>query len=174
MSLYGPHGSRTFWVQILPGAGVYDCSLEKKREQLLYYVCISLMVQWAIANRGCLARELPVSLSKIWHVLWSVLHVLRNDPPSSTQMDGPCVKSVECTFCSMTVLVRYFLRQSFVPSCSILPKYENESENHSLRSLLTFHVFAQLSHLVAMRQAMNFYYLTSSCTYGIFSLLKWT
>jgi len=128
--------------QIRPGAGVYDCSLEEKREQLLRSVCISLMVQWAIANRGCLAKEILVSLSKIWHVLWSVLHILQNDPPLSTQKDGPCVKSVECTLSSMTVLVRCFLRQSFVPSCSILPKYEKECENPSPQSLLTFHVFA--------------------------------
>jgi hypothetical protein len=37
------------------------------------------------------------------------LHILQNDLPLSTQMDGPCVKSVECTFCSMTVLVMCFL-----------------------------------------------------------------
>jgi hypothetical protein len=52
--------------------------------------------------------------------------------------------------CSTTVLVRCFLRQPLVPCCSILPKYEKESENPSPRSLLTY-VFAQLSYLVALR-----------------------
>ena len=26
---------------------------------------------------------------------------VQNDPPSSAQMDGPCVKCVSCTLCSM-------------------------------------------------------------------------
>jgi len=56
------------------------------------------------------------------------LCILQNDPPPLAQMDGPCVKSVDCTLCSMTVLVRYFLHQSVIPCCSILPKYEKESE----------------------------------------------
>jgi len=102
--------------QIHPGAGVYGCSLKKKREQSLHSVCGSLMPLWTNADRGCLAKELLVSLSKAWHVLWSVLHILQNDPPS-----WMCVKSVQCTLCSITVLVRCILLQSFVPYCSILP-----------------------------------------------------
>jgi hypothetical protein len=35
-----------------------------------------------------------------------------------------------------------------LPFCSILPKYENKSENPSPLSLLTFHVSAELSQLV--------------------------
>jgi len=63
-------------------------------------------------------------------LLRSVLRVLQNDPPSSTQMDGPCVNSVDCTLCSKTVLVRCFLHESGILCCStrILPKYEKESE----------------------------------------------
>jgi len=106
-------------------------------------------------------------------LLRSVLRVLQNDPPSSTQMDGPCVKSVDCTLCSVTVLVRCFLRQSVVPCCSILPKYEKESENPSPRSSLTFHVFAQLSRLVAVRQGVCCFYLNFCRKYTLFSFLKW-
>ena len=83
------------------------------------------------------------------------------------------LKFVECTVCSMRVLVRCFLRQSVVPCCSVLPKYEEESENPSPRSLLTFHGFAQLSHLVAVTQGVCCFNLTSFCKYALFSFLKW-
>jgi hypothetical protein len=36
---------------------------------------------------------------------------------------------------------------------SILPKYEKKSENHSPLSLLTFHIFAERSQLVAVLKA---------------------
>jgi hypothetical protein len=39
------------------------------------------------------------------------------------------------------------------PFCRIMPKYENKSEDPSPLSLLTVHVFAQLSQLVAVFQA---------------------
>ena len=159
--------------QLRTGAGVCVCSVKGKREQSHHYVCTTLMSIWITANCGCLAKELLVSLSKACHVLWSVLHILQNDPPSPTQMDGPCVKYVDCTMCSVTLLVRCFLRQSVIPYCSILPKYEKESENPSPRSSLTFHVFAQLSHLVAMRQGVCCFYLDSCCKYALFSFLKW-
>ena len=132
--------------QIRPGAGIYVHIVEERREQSLHSVCSTLMPLWTDAKRGCLAKELLVSLSKACHVLWSVLHILQNDPPSPTQMDGPCVKSVDCTMCSMIVLARCFLRLSVIPCCSILPKYEKESENSSPRSSLTFHVFPS-SHI---------------------------
>ena len=105
------------------------------------YVVMSLLT---IANRCCLAKELLISLSKAWLLLWSVLHILQNDHPLSTQMEGPSVESAEWTLCSMTVLVSCFT--PVLPYYSILPKYEKESENPSPCSLLTFHVFAQLSH----------------------------
>ena len=54
-------------------------------------------------------------------------------------------------------------RQPFITYCRILPKFEKESENPSSRSLLTFHVFAQLSHLLAVRQGFCCSYLTCSC-----------
>jgi hypothetical protein len=127
--------------QILPRAAVYDCSVEENREHSLHSVCSILMPLWTSENRSCLAKELLVSLSKSWHVLCSVLLILQNDPPSSTQTDEPCVKFVVCTLCSMTILVRCFLRQPLVPCYSILPKYEKKSENPSSRFLLTFHVF---------------------------------
>jgi len=92
---------------------------------------------------------------------------LTDDPPSSTQMNGPSVKSV-----LKTVFVRCFLRQPVVPCCSVLPKYEMVAENPSPRSLLTFHIVAQLSHLVAGRQAVCCCCLTSSCKYALFSFLK--
>jgi hypothetical protein len=126
--------------QIRPEAGVYFCILEERREQSLHSVCSTIMPLWTNKNRGCLTKELLVSLSKAWHVLWSVLRILQNDPPSSTQMDGPCVNSVECTLYSMTALVRCFLRQSGILCCSILPKYEKESEilRHPTRWPSTF------------------------------------
>jgi hypothetical protein len=111
------------------------------------------MPLWTSTNRGSLAKELLVSLSKVWQCYEVFLLILQNDLPSSTQMDGPCVKFFEYTLCSMTVLVSCFLRQLLLPCCSILPKYKKEFENPSPRSLFTFHVSAQLSHLVAVRQA---------------------
>jgi hypothetical protein len=59
-------------------------------------------------NRCCLATELLACLSKAWHLLWNVLRILQNDPQSSTQMDGPRVKCVECTLFSMRELARCF------------------------------------------------------------------
>ena len=70
---------------------------------------------------GCLSTELMVCLSKTWHVLWSVLNVFQNDPPS-TRMDGPCVKFVKCALCSVSVLMRCLLCQPLVRWCSISPK----------------------------------------------------
>ena len=126
----------------------------RKREN----VCNSLMPLWTSAHCGCWAKELMVFLWKAWSVLWSIQHVLQNDSPSSTQMGGPCVKSVERTLCSVTGLVRCFLHQSVVSCCSILPKYEKESENPSLHSSLTFHCFA---HLTAVHQDVCCFYLTT-------------
>jgi hypothetical protein len=56
-------------IQTRPWAGVYDCSVEEKREQALLSVCSTVMPLLANANRGCLTKELLVSLSKAWHVL---------------------------------------------------------------------------------------------------------
>ncbi|GFG36512.1 hypothetical protein Cfor_11846 [Coptotermes formosanus] len=85
-------------------------------------------------------------------------------------MDGLCVKCVECTLCSIRVLVRCFSCQPLLPFCSVLPRYdEEESENPLLHLLLTFHVFAQLSHLVALCQGACCSCLTSSC-----SETRWT
>jgi len=53
-----------------------------------------------------------------------------------------------------------------------IAKIRKESNNPSPRFLLTFHLFAQLSHLVAMRQGVCCYYLTSSFKYALFSFLK--
>jgi hypothetical protein len=53
-----------------------------------------------------------------------------------------------------------------------LPKYKKESENPLPCSLLTFHGFAQLSHLAAVRQGMCCFYVTSACKYALFSFLK--
>jgi hypothetical protein len=128
---------------------------------------------WEHANRGCLTTEILAPLSKAWLVLWSVLHIQQNDTPPSTRMDGPRVKCIEFTMCSMTMLVRCVLRQSVVPCCSTVPKCKNESENPSPRSLFTFQVFALLSHLVAMRQGVCCFYLTSSWKYALFSFSKW-
>jgi len=133
----------------------------------------SLMPLRTSAHCGCLWKELLVSLWKAWSVLWSIQYVLQNDPPSSTQMDGPWVKYVECTLCSMPGLVRCFLHQSAIPCYSILPKYEKESENPSLHSSLTFYCFAHLSHLIAVRQDVRRFYLTTFCKYTLLSVLKW-
>jgi len=65
-------------------------------------------------------------------------------------MGGTFVECVRCTVCSLSVPVRCFLCQPLILFCSTSPKYEKESENLSPCSLLTFHVFVQLSQLVAM------------------------
>jgi hypothetical protein len=96
--------------------------------------------------------------------------ILQNVPLSCIQMDWHCVKRVERTLCSMILLC--FFRQPFVLCCRILPKFGKESENPSSRSLLTFHVFAQLSHLVAVRQGVCCSYLTCSCQDAILRFLK--
>jgi hypothetical protein len=88
---------------------------------------------------------------------------------SAFYSDGPCVECVQFTLCSVTELVR----KPLLPCCSVLPKYENESENPSPRSLFTFHGFAQLSLLVAVCQGVCCSSLTSSCKYALFSFLKW-
>ena len=80
---------------------------------------------------------------------------------------------VQSTLCLMTEFVSCCLRQPHVPCCSVLPKYENESENSSPRSLLTFHVFAKLSRLIEVRQDVCCSYLNSSYQHTLFSFLKW-
>jgi hypothetical protein len=60
-----------------------------------------------------------------------------------------------------------------LPFCSILPKYGKKSENPSPHSLLTSHVFAELSQLVAVLKAC-YSYMTSSCKYTLFSFLNRT
>jgi len=74
------------------------------------FSCTTLLPVWTNANHGFLVTEVLVSLSKVVHVPWNVLHILQNDPPSSAKMDGPWVKCVTRTLCSMTVSVRCFLR----------------------------------------------------------------
>ena len=88
--------------------------------------------------------------------------------PSAFYLDVPCVECVQCTLCSVTGLVRCFLRQPLVPCWSVLPQFENKTENPSPPSLFTFHVFAQLSHLIEVCCS----YVTSSCKYTLFSFLK--
>jgi len=61
------------------------------------------------------------------------------------------------------------LRQYVVPCFIILPKYENPSP----RSLLTFHVFAQLSHLAAVHQGLCFFLSDLFCKQALLSFLKW-
>jgi len=83
---------------------------------LLY--CLHGQMQIVIVQRQnywCLFRRLGMCYGVICISYKMIL-------PSSTQMDGPRVKCVERTLCSMTVLVRCFLRKSVVPCCSVLPK----------------------------------------------------
>ena len=118
--------------------------------------CTDKCILWLSSNRTAGLSLEGFACATKWFAY------LTDDLPSSTQMDGPCVKSVECTVCSLTVLVRRILRRPAVPCCSVLPGYETVSHNPSLHSLLTFHVVAQLSHLVAVRQGVCCCYLTSS------------
>lgn len=128
--------------------------------------CVDKCKSWLSSNRTAdLSLEGLACATKCFAYL-------TDDPPSSTQMDGPCVKYVKSTLYSMTVLVRCFLRQTVVPCCSVLPKYEKISENPSPHALLTFHVFTHLSHLVAVRRGVCCCYLTSSCKYTLFGFLK--
>jgi hypothetical protein len=155
--------------QICYEGGVHGCKVEGRWAQPHHSVCTTLLPVWTNGNLGCLATELLVSLTKAWHVLWGVVHILQNDPPLSIQMDGLCIKCVECTLCTVTVFVMCSLHQPLVPCCSTSPKYKKESENPSPCSFLTYHSFAQLSHLVAVRQGMCCFYLTSACKYALFS-----
>jgi len=111
----------------------------------------TLLPVWTNEGHGFLATEVVASLWKVLHVPWNVLRMLKSDPPSSAKMDGPWVKCVTRTLCSVTVLVRCFSRHPPLPFCSILPKYEKESANPSPLSLLSCNLFSQLSHLVAVR-----------------------
>jgi len=83
-------------------------------------------------------------------VLLNILHIVQNAPSSSTQMGGTFVECVKCIIRSISVLVRCFLCQPLILCCHTSPKYEKESGNLSPCSLLTVHVFVQLSQLVAM------------------------
>jgi len=73
--------------QIWHEARVYGCSVEGRWGQPRHADCPNLLPVWTNANRGCLATELLVSLSKAWHVLRSALHISRNDPSRSIRMD---------------------------------------------------------------------------------------
>jgi hypothetical protein len=119
--------------------------------------CMDKCKSWLFSNRtiGISFKCLACGMKCFTH--------LKTDPPSSTQMVVPCVKSDECTQCSITVLVTSLLSQSVVPCCSILPEYEKESEKPSPRPLLTSRIFAQLSHLVALRHFVCCFCLNSSC-----------
>jgi hypothetical protein len=103
------------------------------------------------------------SLSKACHLLWSVLHILQNDPSSSTRMyrvlnllTVPCVQW-QCWwgafYVSLSSLLQYIakIRKGIWKSFATL--------------LVTFHVFAQLLHLVAVRQGLCCFYLNSCCKY---------
>jgi hypothetical protein len=60
-----------------------------------------------------------------------------------------------------------------LPFCSILPKYENKSEDPSPLSLLTFHVSAELSACSSVA-GVCCSYMTASCKYALFSFLNRT
>ena len=49
----------------------------RKRDKSLDSVCGSLLPLRTSSNRGCLAKELLVCLSKVWQLLWSVLDALK-------------------------------------------------------------------------------------------------
>jgi hypothetical protein len=51
-------------------------------------------------------------------------------------------------------------------------KYKKGSENPSSRTVLTFHVFSQRSHLVAVRQGLCCSCLTYSCKEALSRFLK--
>jgi hypothetical protein len=65
----------------------------------------------------------------------------------------------------------------FASVCHTLSQYIAKIRKGIWKSFATFlvdlHVFVQLSHLVAGRQGLCCFYLTSSCKYTLFSFLKW-
>ena len=73
------------------------------------------------ANRGWLATELLLRFSKPWHVSKNILFVLQYYPSSSIQMDGSCVKWVQCIFCSMAMLVKSIFNTFPYPCYNIFP-----------------------------------------------------
>jgi len=102
------------------------------------------------------------------------LITLQNDPPSSTQMDGRCVKFVECTLFSMTVLVSCFLRQASRTLLQCIAKIRKGIRKSfaalpvdfpRLRTALTSRSSA--SRRVLLLPELFF------CKYALFSILKW-
>jgi hypothetical protein len=87
-------------------------------------------------------------------------------------MDGPCVKSVDLYPLFHDGVDDVLFTPVSRTLLQYIAKIRKEYDNHSPRSLLTFRVFAQLSHLVAMRQGVCCYYLTTSLKYALFSFLK--
>jgi hypothetical protein len=85
--------------QIRQGAGVYDCTVEEKREESLHSVCSSLIPLRVSANRGYLAQELLVSLFRRFGMCYEMSYIsykmiLRYLPRWMGR-----VLSVECTLC---------------------------------------------------------------------------
>jgi len=85
---------------------------------------------WLSSNRTTTGLSFDV-----WHVLWSYLHILKMILPHlSRRMDGPCVKRFECILCSMTVLVKCFLRQPHLTFSFAVYCQRQEDEEEDVRS----------------------------------------
>jgi hypothetical protein len=94
---------------------------------------------------------------------WSVLNVLQTDPPSSTQMDEPCVKSVPCGQWQ-------FWWGVFTSVCRTLLQYTAEIRKNFAALLVELPRFRSfLSHLSVVRQDACCFCLTSCCKYALFS-----
>jgi hypothetical protein len=92
------HHTHSYDVRLKRPADRYVKGLEfmnamwRKREKS--HPMLSAVVQFLYGlsvNRGCLAQELLVSLSKAWHVQLSVLHILQYDTSFVIYPDGRTV-----------------------------------------------------------------------------------
>ena len=125
-----------------PGAGVYDCSVEKKRKQTLHSVCSSLMTLWTSANRGCLAKNYWSIFRRLVMCL-KFLHILKTYPPSPTQMDGPCVQW-QCCWGTFTSVCRTLfhniakIRKHLAAFLVELPRFRTAFTSRSSASRLVF------------------------------------
>jgi hypothetical protein len=107
--------------QISHEVAVYGCIVQGSWVQPRHSACIALLPVWTNANCGCLATEILDCLLKVLLVLWGVLRILQNDLPRSIQIDGPCVKWVQCTLCSVYPLFNVLPFQCTL--CSMYPLF---------------------------------------------------
>jgi hypothetical protein len=106
---------------------------------------LNYTLNWSIFfrfNCACVVKPLAGQTEQTWHSL-----------ACKVKTDGKTVRVWGPLHASKVPCMRYFSRHPLRTFSSILSNYGKESENTSPLFLLTFHAFAQLPRLVAVRKA---------------------